>query len=326
MNDTIKDQAIYWAACNQEGLNTIEKNNLNKWLNENEKHKIAFDEAQNIYTVFQNIPKKYSQEASQEAHKKIKKIKKIKVYEQIKPVLSYAAAFFLVIVVSLKTYEYYSPTFEAQYISKNENINKKALLPDGTVLTMDRKTQIAVTFYHDKRKILLKRGQVFFEVAKDKTKVFVIDSGQVQIQVLGTSFEVQKHEDFTDVSVVEGVVKVSHIYNKNKNAAIIARLEKGDKISVNNKGKVKFFNKVVINEVASWREGKLIFNENTLKEAFDTFAKYNDFEIESTIDLTNTSFSGTFKINEIDKFLNVLKSVYSHKITKLNDKIILTRE
>jgi len=322
MNDTIKDQAIYWAACKQEGLNENEQENLNLWLNENEKHKIAFDEAQNIYTIFQNIPKKYSQKASQEAHENIKKIS---IYEQIKPVLSYAAALFLVIVVSFKSYEYYSPTFEAQYISKNENINK-TVLPDGTVLTMDQKTQIAVTFYHDKREVLLKKGQVFFEVAKDKDKVFIIDSGQVEIQVLGTSFEVQKYEDFTDVSVVEGIVKVSHIYNKNKNAAIIARLEKGDKISVNNKGKVNFYNKVVINEVASWREGKLIFNKNTLKEAFDTFAKYNDFEIESKVDLTSTLFSGTFKINEMNKFLNVLKKVYSFKITKLNDRIILTRE
>jgi len=321
MNDIIKDQAIYWAACKQEGLTKTQQNDFENWIIQNEEHKTAFEEAENIYSIFQNVPRKYTEKTSKIAHNNSKRRR---IYNTLKPFIAYAATFLIIFLFSCKAYDYYTPTFEANYISSNHM--KSTILPDGSTITMDNKTQIEVTFYNNRRNVVLNSGQAFFDVAPNKEKVFSIDVNNLQIQVIGTSFEVKKNENDTKVTVREGVVKVSHVYDHHNKLILLARLEKGDSLSVNRKGKIKLFNKVKISEIAPWRESKLIFSNNSLQEAFDDFSRYNDFKLESNIDLTSISFSGVFEEYDMDKFLNVLQNIYSFQIKKQNNKIILSQK
>jgi len=321
MNNNITDQAIYWASCKQEGFRKNQKNDFENWINQNKENKIAFKDAQNIYNVFHNIPRYYTKKTSQGVHKNSKKRR---IYNNLRPLIAYAAIFMITLGVSFKVYDYYTPTFEANYISGNAI--KSTILPDGSTITMDNKTQMEVTFYNNSRNVILKRGQVFFDIAHNKEKVFSIDVNNVEIQVMGTSFEVKKNENDTKITVTEGVVKVSHVYDHHNKQVLLSRLEKGDSLSVNRKGKIKFFNKVKISDIASWRDLRLIFNNNSLQEAFDDFSRYNDFELESNIDLTSISFSGVFEEYDMDNFLNVLENIYSLQIIKQNNKIILSHK
>ena len=58
------------------------------------------------------------------------------------------------------------------------------------------------------RSIKLK-GEAFFNVAPDKEKPFIIDVNDVQVKVVGTSFNVRSYNGITEVIVETGIVQVT---------------------------------------------------------------------------------------------------------------------
>lgn len=85
---------------------------------------------------------------------------------------------------------------------------KDVTLPDGTLVTLNTNTAITFDFSGDTRKLELKHGEAFFAVAKDPSKVFVIDTGQQFIRVIGTKFNVRKNANSLQIAVKEGLVAV----------------------------------------------------------------------------------------------------------------------
>lgn len=85
-------------------------------------------------------------------------------------------------------------------------------LPDGSTVWMQTDARITYpdTFATDGRLIAFE-GEGFFEVKSDKKRPFVIQSGEMRIEVLGTSFNVKAppRQEIYEVSVVSGSVSVS---------------------------------------------------------------------------------------------------------------------
>jgi transmembrane sensor len=84
-------------------------------------------------------------------------------------------------------------------------------LEDGSVvyLAQESTLQYPEHFATDKREVNL-QGEAFFDVAKNHEQTFLIETGKVRIEVLGTAFNVRSHEDdFFRLSVQRGRVKVS---------------------------------------------------------------------------------------------------------------------
>jgi transmembrane sensor len=83
-------------------------------------------------------------------------------------------------------------------------------LPDGSVVTLNKHSSLvyAKDFNETKRDVLLK-GEAFFNVAPNKQKPFEIKVGEVNVHVVGTSFNVKEELSQTEVIVETGIVKVS---------------------------------------------------------------------------------------------------------------------
>ena len=69
MKDKIKEKAIHWVACKKEGLTFEQEKEFESWLKEDEEHQKAFEEANLVYSIFQNIPKNHTQTLSKNALK-----------------------------------------------------------------------------------------------------------------------------------------------------------------------------------------------------------------------------------------------------------------
>ncbi|HWK56627.1 MAG TPA: FecR domain-containing protein [Parapedobacter sp.] len=84
-------------------------------------------------------------------------------------------------------------------------------LADGSVITLSKYASLHFSqgMFQQKRAVELHNGSVFFEVAPDREKPFVIQSGDVTVTVLGTSFHVMRNGDETTVIVESGKVKVA---------------------------------------------------------------------------------------------------------------------
>lgn len=86
---------------------------------------------------------------------------------------------------------------------------KTVQLADGSRVSLNTNSQIIIDFSSLKRRTILDRGEVFFDIARDPSRPFVVELGARAITVLGTKFNVQRvYTGEVAVAVVEGVVAV----------------------------------------------------------------------------------------------------------------------
>src|SRR5688572_19765465 len=87
---------------------------------------------------------------------------------------------------------------------------KKDTLPDGSVATLNKHSVLTYpsSFKGKSRKVKLE-GEAFFNVKSNKEKPFIIDVNDVQVKVVGTSFNVKSNNGVIEVIVETGIVQVT---------------------------------------------------------------------------------------------------------------------
>jgi len=92
----------------------------------------------------------------------------------------------------------------------SKNIPLTDTLPDGTVITLNKYAKIAYReeFFSKKRKVKMS-GEVFFDVSKDATRPFEVTANDIEVKVLGTSFNIKSNKNETEVILETGAVQVS---------------------------------------------------------------------------------------------------------------------
>ncbi|MBC9797318.1 FecR family protein [Sinomicrobium weinanense] len=200
-------------------------------------------------------------------------------------------------------------------------ISREIVLPDSThvVLNVDSRLKYPPVFKDSIREVFL-TGEAYFEVIKDTRLPFIVHAGDMNIRVLGTSFNVRSYSGDSDTrtTLVEGTVEVSSddvapVKLKPLQAAML------------NHGQTQLKIKEVSREEAvSWKEGKLIFKETPLEDVLEDLERRYDvqFEIGSAV-LYDYLFTGTFDNLTIDEVLRVLKISSSINYKKGKEKITL---
>ncbi|QDF28543.1 FecR family protein [Halarcobacter anaerophilus] len=314
----MKEQAVYWLSCEKEGFTESRKLEFENWLKENPSHQKVYNRMKFIHKIPKSLSEKNREDLSQKVHKELSKTKlslKIKYY------YSGAAVLILILFFSLfKTYDNNSLQYEKIYVTDVKNLSKQSL-PDGSIISLDAKTNLNIEFYKNRREAFLTNGKVIFSIAKDKSRPFVISSDNIQIEVVGTKFEVINLDNKITINVQEGRVKTYHL-NKNKKRENTIILTKADTITYTNKGEVNNYSKINPEKIAIWQDDLINFNQVTLKEAFTEFAKYTNHTFEfSSNEIKNYLVTGEFKSNQLDIFLNTIIKIYPIKIEK-KDKTI----
>lgn len=315
----IKEEAIYWLACEKEGLNELEKQELKHWLESNQEHQKAYNRMKLVHQMAKSISKENAQILSEQAHKEARKIRFLEKTRYF----SSAAA--ILLIVCFSAFKIYDNNFAVQY-SKTFQTDKTNLanqqLPDGSSIFIDAKTNLNIEFYKGKREVTLNNGRVMFEVAKDENRVFIIKSGDINIEVVGTKFEVIHKKDTTTVNVEEGIVKTyfsSYFFDKQNEKL----LTKENSITYSNfQGNINNQEKINPEKIALWRENLISLNKVSLKDAFDEFSKYNDISTSfSSKEVENYLITAEFSSTQLEIFLKTISKIYPLKIDK-NDKVI----
>ena len=153
----IKEEAIYWLACEKEGLNELEKQELKHWLESNQEHQKAYNRMKFVHQMAKSISKENAQILSEQAHKEARKIR----FSEKTRYFSSAAA--ILLIVCFSAFKIYDNNFAVQY-SKTFQTDKTNLanqqLPDGSSIFIDAKTNLNIEFYKGKREVTLKDGRV----------------------------------------------------------------------------------------------------------------------------------------------------------------------
>ncbi|MDX9873877.1 MAG: FecR domain-containing protein [Spongiibacteraceae bacterium] len=194
----------------------------------------------------------------------------------------------------------------------------KVQLSDGTRVTLNTDSQIQVAYAADARAVTLVRGQAYFSVASDANRPFQVDAGGQRVVALGTAFDVRLEDEAAlRVTLVEGRVAV---HDRSAVPADVGEpltlpgalvLEPGQQLIVGTDGKAQV-SAVPLDEVTSWRDGRLVFRNRPLPEVVTEMNRYTARQLYLDDDprLGSVVISGVFDAGKTSSLLAVLEKVY----------------
>jgi ferric-dicitrate binding protein FerR (iron transport regulator) len=149
------------------------------------------------------------------------------------------------------------------------------VLADGTKvwLNSDSEIKYPVQFNEEKRKVWI-AGEVYFDVAHNKHKPFIVNVKDVEVEVLGTEFNVEAYHDQNSIvtTLVEGSVKLI----KEKESVII----KPDQQAIIEEGERQFAVKNVdARNYALWKDGVFYFEEASLSSIMEKLERWYGIKV-----------------------------------------------
>jgi ferric-dicitrate binding protein FerR (iron transport regulator) len=180
-------------------------------------------------------------------------------------------------------------------------------LLDGSKVWLNAETKLTyfTTPVKNERRVKME-GEAFFEVAKDASKPFVVETPSGEVTVLGTSFNVsEKTVGHVAVAVATGKVELSP---KGSDSAIILLPNEKGIYNADNSELIREDSKN-LNELA-WRTKKLVFDNTTLSSAISTIQDFYHVSIQiENKDLENCPLTATFDNKPIGTVLETLTTL-----------------
>lgn len=188
---------------------------------------------------------------------------------------------------------------EVRYAA-NSTIQENIQLPDGSLIWLNKNAKVTYGESNGERLVTL-AGEAFFEVAHDANKPFVIHTGNMQTQVVGTSFNIRyQAEEPVVVSVASGKVKV---YDDNQTIL----LTKGQESQYHaTTGKLEKKASQDPNFL-SWKTGKLVFENSTIDYVIRTlFRHYGQQLTAIQPDVDNVRLTASFEQQSLEQVLELI--------------------
>ncbi len=163
-------------------------------------------------------------------------------------------------------------------------------LTDGTSIHMNTATKLRVQMLPTERRVELAQGEAYFDVAKDSARPFLISVGDQQVRIVGTAFNILRHNGAVSVTVSRGIVTVSGRDNSDVTAT---RLTPGMQLVHQEGSTGSIVRHVVPSDVTMWRSGKLVYDDQRLADISTDLVRYFAKPIHLSDTATeNLRFSG----------------------------------
>ena len=184
-------------------------------------------------------------------------------------------------------------------------------LSDGSVvyLNADSRLRYPETFTGGERKVYLE-GEAYFEVAKDASRPFKVVARGVEVNVLGTHFNVNAYPEHTDVvtTLAEGKVQVA-------GGASQAVLVPGEQAIASPEGME--VRKVDVQAYTSWKDGVFVFRSMPLEEIMEQVYRWYGVEAVFFNESVRTeTFTGIINRSmSAEEFFRVIEKVVDVRFT-----------
>ena len=155
-------------------------------------------------------------------------------------------------------------------------------------------------------------GQAAFTVAHGDHRSFEVFAGKGKIRDVGTQFDVRYNEDWVSVAVLDGEVEVSGNVDKPPKP-----LHRGQQLSYKPSGEVTTVQAVDINSFSAWRERKLVFQGQPLREVLEELGRYHRASITVTAPkILDTKVSGIFPTDNLPQAMQTIAMALPIKLTQ----------
>lgn len=165
-------------------------------------------------------------------------------------------------------------------------------------------------------------GEAYFEVTKHESMPFKVRTRNTEIEVMGTSFNINAYtdEDAIRTTLLEGAVKVS-----SSESGQVKQLLPGQQSGINKDGKISLVKNADTEEAVAWIKGRFQFKSSGLRAILRQLSRWYDVDVEYRGDV-DLRFSGRLKRSEyVSAILEKLKLTGEVNFTIDGRKIIVTR-
>ncbi|WP_221031868.1 FecR family protein [Actomonas aquatica] len=210
-----------------------------------------------------------------------------------------------------------SPTHFATAVAQSQSV----ILADGTHVDLNAGTRLVVEHTAKERRVRLAGGQAFFQVTKDPSRPFIVDTPAGSVRVTGTAFDVRTPSSGQiEVTVQEGSVQVR--LGPESAPADVGPISLTAEDQLTSHGPaaplVRRIGSDGVADALAWRDGMIVFDRTPMEEALARFAQFHGRGISAAPQVSATEVSGRYPLANLDFFLNSLESVFP--VTVIHDQ------
>ncbi|MCB5190926.1 FecR family protein [Methylobacillus arboreus] len=302
---SIIEQAARWHAHIQSGeASAAEQSEFEQWRQADARHAEAYARMQKLWSRFEGAQQAPARAALDAALKPVAR-KRGRPAAKLALLLTILAAGGLVSQ---------TPPGRFMMADYSTSIGEQRIieLADNSRVTLDSHSAVDIDFSTGQRHLRLLQGKILVEVAKDKNRPFIVETGEGTARALGTQYLVRRQKKATQVTVIESSVEACAA-NASKPCVT---MQPGDSVLLQNQ-MVGPIETVDIEAVTAWTRFRLVADDMPLADVLRDVQRYhrghlhfNDQAIESV------RVSGVFALDDTAHTLKVLADTTPVRITQ----------
>jgi transmembrane sensor len=207
-------------------------------------------------------------------------------------------------------------------------------LPDNSKVTLNGNTtlQYENSWNSDAPREVWIEGEAYFDIAhinKDTTDImpgdrFIVHSDDINIEVLGTTFDVKHRRNQTDVTLITGKVKV-HVADKSSGGNQDIIMTPGDHVEYLSEKLVTKKKLQKLSQVTAWTQHEFIFANAHLKDIVKTLQDVHGYSVDVEDELKELKIEGEISVASVEELLSILSLTLDLEIEKDNKRIQISR-
>ena len=357
ISDRIADEAGYWdARLRSPHCTNSDRARFAEWRNASPRHGEAFERLQTLFTALRQNRGRPDVRALRDA------ALSTRASGSRRPAVWIAAAACAAVTVATLSWIHFSGTGGDTPVSElfsrtdlgevgvyetGTGQRSTSTLQDGSVVDLDSRTRIKVTFTDKTRTVELIYGQALFQIAHNAQRPFVVRAGDREITAIGTQFDVRLDAQSVRVTLIEGKVQVSQEFPGGAGPSspvphrtgtpgsdapfyllpgqqYVARLADDGRTGEEDPDRV--IRGVDVAKVTGWHEGHVFLDDLSLADAVAEMNRHSPVQI--SVDdpkLARLRVNGMFRAGEQEAFVAALEQYFPIVVQHHGDtEIILT--
>lgn len=336
---TIEREASEWIIRQDRGFSPRDQDDFHQWLSRDPRHRECFNRLQNAWNDF-DLLAQWKPEHSEEVNPHL--LEYLKPSKKYRTFLAAAACFCVLFLGLLFFLNQEEPAPEGDGSGTLEIASHSYqyyFFEDGSEVDLKAGTKLLVSFSKERRQVQLLTGEAYFTVAKESDRPFVVEAEGINVQALGTEFNVRYAENESlEVLVTEGRVSIDAAKKSLTNpifsptATEIKELNTGQRTRLGLKGRnrgieIEDVPVAGVEEYLNWKPKKLKFSATPLAEVVEAFNAYNSVQlILADSSLADKPISGSFRTVNISGFIRLLELSGNVRLHQRSDSEIYIEE
>jgi transmembrane sensor len=312
---SVSDQATAWfSRLHADKVTAGEQEQFKTWYGENPQHAKAYDKMLLLWDQLEAPGKRVH--ARLEAEQSARAHQPVPGKQPYIRRLMATSALALVVLLSYQLPVHYQNWQSDYYTAPGKQLT--VVLDDGSRLTLNTDTALAVELSDNQRNIELLRGEAYFQVSPDKNRPFIVSNGVAKARAVGTAFSVKKTDDDMQVIVSEGTVEVSA---GKADAPVLVHINQQVDYQQGHVGVVMSSD---VLETLAWQRGQLIFKRQPLSRVIQEVNRYRSGQIMLlNPKLKERIVSGVFDIADPNAVVDGIKTTLKVSSVNLPNQLVL---